>query len=145
MSRVDEIEPLFVGEIPQELAPGKLYISIAYGTATHLCCCGCGNEVVTPIHPTRWAVTFDGETVSLNPSVGSWSLRCQSHYVIKKNRVRWAERWSADKIEAGRARERRQAEAHFSRDGWDTPVRGDGGPSSRPDGRLRRLWRAFSA
>jgi hypothetical protein len=86
VSRIHRIEPEFVEEIPRTLEPGKLYISIPYTTALHLCCCGCGIEVVTPLHPTRWSLSYDGETISLSPSVGNWNLACQSHYVVRKGR-----------------------------------------------------------
>jgi len=42
----------FVEFIPEDLEQGTLYISIRYKTGTHLCCCGCGNIVVTPFSPT---------------------------------------------------------------------------------------------
>ena len=74
------IEYEFVDLVPRELKEGTLYISIEFATATHKCFCGCGTEVVTPISPVGWQVKFDGETVSLSPSVGSWSLKCKSHY-----------------------------------------------------------------
>jgi hypothetical protein len=138
--RIDKIEPEFVREIPRDLAPGKLYVSIVYSTATHLCCCGCGNEVVTPIHPTRWALTYDGETISLYPSVGSWNLQCQSHYVLETNRVRWARRWSKEQIDAGRACEQGEISAYFSLPGEDPISSPSDGPMSTPTGRLRRLW-----
>lgn len=145
MSRLSRLDPEFVVEIPRELAPAKLYISIAYATATHLCCCGCGNEVVTPLHPTRWRLTFDGESVSLNPSVGSWSLPCQSHYFIKNNHVRWAAHWSRDEIYAARARDQLATGDYFSR-GEDhvagqAPMHMDSGPN----GKVRRLWRRLVA
>jgi Family of unknown function (DUF6527) len=113
MSRVSEFEPVFVDEIPRDLAPGKLYVSIKYTTVTHLCACGCGNEVVTPLHPARWALTYDGERVSLWPSVGSWNLPCRSHYVIEHNKAQWAEPWSDSRISAGRRRDRAAIAAHF--------------------------------
>jgi hypothetical protein len=53
----------------------------------------CGNEVVTPFSPTDWELTFDGKTISLYPSIGNWSLRCQSHYWITKNKVEWIPKW----------------------------------------------------
>jgi hypothetical protein len=68
---------------------GVLYVSILYGTCVHRCLCGCGEKVVTPLSPNHWAITYDGETVSLAPSVGSRSLPCRSHYIIHSNRVRW--------------------------------------------------------
>lgn len=92
----------FVEFIPEELEQGTLYISIRYRTGTHLCCCGCGNIVVTPISPTDWKITFDGRTVTLHPSIGNWSFPCQSHYWIRNNRVEWAPKWSREQIERGR-------------------------------------------
>lgn len=96
----------FVEYIPENPQQGVLYVSIAYTTAVHRCCCGCGEEVVTPLSPTDWQVIFDGETVSLYPSIGNWSFKCQSHYWIKNNRVRWAEQWSQQRIDSGRTHDR---------------------------------------
>ena len=92
----------FVEFIPEELEQGTLYISIRFATASHLCCCGCGNIVVTPIRPTDWKIIFDGKTVSLHPSIGNWSFPCQSHYWIRNNRIDWAPKWSREEIERGR-------------------------------------------
>ena len=137
MRRIDIIDPAFVEEIPQDLKLGKLYVSIPYGTATHSCCCGCGAEVVTPIHPTGWTLIYDGDTVSLDPSVGSWDLPCRSHYVIRKNRIHWAVTWSKAEIEAGRARDARVVDEYFSQDdGTGNNVAAEVSPS-----RLERLWR----
>lgn len=95
----------FVEFIPDKLASNTVYISVAFATVAHRCCCGCGNEVVTPLSPTDWQLTFDGESVSLYPSIGNWSFPCQSHYWIVRNGIRWAEQWSEEKIAAGRARD----------------------------------------
>lgn len=95
----------FVEFIPDELEQGTIYISIRFATASHLCCCGCGNKVVTPIRPTDWKLIFDGKTVSLDPSIGNWSFSCRSHYWIRNNRVQWAPRWSPEQIERGRLRD----------------------------------------
>ena len=78
----------FVEFIPDVIEEGVLYISIEYCTAIHKCVCGCGNEVVTPLSPTDWELTFNGKTVSLDPSIGNWSFKCQSHYWIAKNSIR---------------------------------------------------------
>jgi hypothetical protein len=83
----------FVEFIPDDLKERTLYISITYCTAVHRCCCGCGREVVTPLSPTSWQLIFDGKTVSLYPSIGSWGLLCQSHYFITKSKVVWAPKW----------------------------------------------------
>ena len=78
----------FVEFVPERLVDDTLYVSISYATAAHRCCCGCGREVVTPLSPTDWQLTFDGETVSLYPSIGNWNFACRSHYWIENNGVR---------------------------------------------------------
>ena len=103
----------FVEFIPDELKERTLYISITYCTAVHKCCCGCGREVVTPLSPTGWQLTFDGKTISLYPSIGSWSLPCQSHYFITKNKVVWAQKWTKMQIARGRAQEARAKEKYY--------------------------------
>src|SRR5204863_3263232 len=100
--RHQRLEHQFVQYIPEQLSEGVLYISMEYATAAHSCCCGCGEEVVTPFTPTDWKITFNGETVSLWPSVGSWSLPCRSHYIIEHSQVLEAAPWSKSQIEAGR-------------------------------------------
>lgn len=92
----------FVEFIPEKIEDGFLYISIEYCTAIHKCTCGCGNEVVTPLSPTDWKLTFNGKTVSLYPSIGNWNFDCQSHYWIKNNKIEFAGRWTKDQIDSGR-------------------------------------------
>lgn len=96
------IDHKFVSLIPEKIEAGTLYISIDFKTAIHLCACGCGNEVVTPLSPSDWELIFDGESVSLYPSIGNWSLPCQSHYWIKKSGIKWAPTWSRTQIEENR-------------------------------------------
>lgn len=108
-----ELQHEFVEIIPPELAGGVLYISIGYATAAHLCFCGCGTEINTPLSPTDWQLTFDGVSASLDPSVGNWSLACQSHYWIERNRVRWAPPLGPKQIAAGRDRDRRAKDVYF--------------------------------
>lgn len=112
MTKIARFAHRFVEQIPERLEEGILYISIQYATGMHLCACGCGHEVVTPLSPTDWEMTFDGETVSLTPSIGSWSLKCQSHYWIRRGRVRWARWMSREEIERGRERYRRRKERY---------------------------------
>jgi hypothetical protein len=104
----------FVEFIPDDLKERTLYISIPYCTAVHKCCCGCGREVVTPLSPTGWQLIFDGKTVSLYPSIGSWSLPCQSHYFITKNKVLWARQWSGKQIAKGREQEATARERYYA-------------------------------
>lgn len=103
----------FVEFIPGKLKERTIYVSIRFGTASHLCCCGCGNKVVTPLRPTDWKLIFNGKTVSLDPSIGNWSFACQSHYWIRNNKVRWAAQWSPEDIAAGRAHDRFAKERYF--------------------------------
>lgn len=112
MSRLKTIRPEFAEYVPRELEFGVLYISIPYKTTVHRCACGCGSKITLPINPAKWRLTYDGETVSLSPSVGNWSYPCQSHYWIKQNRIDWAPRLPAAKIEAIRRRDA-SARAHY--------------------------------
>ncbi len=90
----------FVEQIPEDIDEGTIYVSIPFETVIHRCACGCGTEVVTPLSPAEWSLNFDGETISLHPSIGNWSLCCKSHYWIRKNKVKWASKWSDAEIEA---------------------------------------------
>lgn len=96
------IQHKFVDFIPIDPEVGLLYISVEYRTAVHLCVCGCGNKVVTPLTPTDWELRFDGRSVSLSPSIGNWNFECKSHYFITRNRIRLAKRWDDWKIEEDR-------------------------------------------
>ena len=118
----------FVEFIPGELKEGTIYVSIRFGTASHLCCCGCGSKVVTPLRPTDWKLIFDGKTISLHPSIGNWSFECRSHYWIRNNRVQWATQWSKDEVDAGRAHDRFAKERYFDAAGAAT----EGAPEDIP-------------
>ena len=111
--KVTQLQHCFVAAIPSRLSSGVLYVAMKYGTAAHLCCCGCGAEIVTPLTPTDWSMTFDGETVSLSPSIGNWNLPCRSHYWIHRSRVTRAGDMPQALIDAGRRRDRRAKDAYF--------------------------------
>ncbi len=90
--RKNELKPIFCDAIPTkpEMEEGILYICIQCNVADHLCPCGCGEEVITMFHAQRgWTLTYDGQHVSLNPSIGNWSFPCSSHYWITENKVVW--------------------------------------------------------
>lgn len=133
MTRASVLTPEFVEYIPADTKEGVLYISIPFATATHRCCCGCGNIVVTPLSPTDWSLNFDGESVSLDPSIGNWSFPCRSHYWIERNRVRWAPSWTREQVERGRAQDRATKERFYT-ERPSAPVN----PREQP--RRRGLW-----
>lgn len=95
--------------MPDELEPGNLYISVRFRTAAHLCACGCGDRVVTPIKPAKWRLTYDGEKVSLSPSIGRWQQPCRSHYWLREGRVVWARAFDEDEIADVLARDARRS------------------------------------
>ena len=102
------IQHKFIDFIPDTIEHGVLYISIKYCTAIHKCVCGCGNEVVTPLSPTDWKLTFDGKTISLSPSIGNWNFECQSHYWITKNKIQFAAKWDREEIQYNRNKDKKR-------------------------------------
>jgi hypothetical protein len=119
----------FVEFIPRERQPGVIYISIPFATAVHSCFCGCDTKVVTPISPAGWQLLYDGESVSIYPSVGNWGFSCRSHYWIRRGWVVWAGNMSPAEIEAGRAHDRALREAHFGSPEAEQPK--DSAPAPR--------------
>lgn len=104
----------FIEAMPTELDEGRLYVSIRYRTAAHLCACGCGTKVITPIKPAKWHLTYDGDAVSLWPSIGRWQVPCRSHYWIRAGRVIWSDSWTEDEIAAGRERDTDDLRRYYS-------------------------------
>ena len=150
MIRYRRLDHQFVEDIPETLEPGILYVSLRYATALHLCCCGCKREVVTPLSPAQWRMTFDGESVSLDPSIGSWGLPCRSHYVVSKGRVIEAAQWSDEEVEDGRLKDRAARSAYFETRSAASDARTESSGESdvsRPPttGRRRRPWRWLSS
>lgn len=134
-----QIKHEFVDFIPREMEPDTLYVSIEFATASHLCCCGCSAEVITPLSPVGWQLNFDGETVSLTPSVGSWSLPCQSHYWIKRDGVEWAGSMSVSQIDRVRKRDQQDIQRHFEVR-QSPPVTPEPEASAQPDAKRKSLW-----
>jgi hypothetical protein len=60
---------------------------IALRNAGHLCACGCGNKVVTPLDPAEWSFRDRSGLPTLFPSIGNWQLPCRSHYLITDGRI----------------------------------------------------------
>lgn len=143
MSPAATLTPEFVDTFPTEMSPGVLYVSITYRTTGHLCCCGCESEVIAPLGPAQWSMTFDGETVSMHPSIGNWALECQSHYTIRRNQVLWRRKFTPAEILDNRADD----DAALER--YDAAATGDAGAAAAPDegaarsgfwSRLTRRW-----
>jgi hypothetical protein len=124
MSRTS-IRHEFVETVPSEREDGVLYVSIEFEVTVHNCFCGCGSKIALPLSPTDWRLIFDGDTVSLWPSVGNWSYPCESHYFIERDEVVWAGGWSRAQIEAGRKADQKRKAAYYD---------GSVGVGSRGDG-----------
>lgn len=104
----------FVEFMPDVIQEGVIYISLEYKSVIHRCACGCGKEVNTPLHPTGWKMLYDGESISLKPSVGNWSFDCKSHYWITNNKVEWSMKWSDETIREVRAVEDSEREEYYT-------------------------------
>ena len=103
MKRATILKHEFVEFIPDDLQENTVYVSVSFATAVHKCFCGCRNEVVTPLSPTDWKLTYDGQSISLYPSIGNWNFKCRSHYWIERNKIKWAQSWTQKEIDSGRA------------------------------------------
>ena len=149
----------FVEIIPEVLEPDVLYVAIGYDTVVHSCFCGCGMEVVTPLSPAQWSLTYDGRSISLSPSIGNWNFPCKSHYWIRRGRVEWAKRLSEQKIGAVRAKDRadlgslnsekRPPLSQPSLDHISPEIEGAFLPSEQAEetermGLFQRIWKIFS-
>ena len=131
MTKVQTVQTHFVEFVPETLVDGILYVSMSFATVAHNCFCGCGTEVNIPLGRSQWTLTYDGDSISLCPSIGNAGFECRSHYWIRNNRVLWLPRFTQAEIDVRRT-----------------------GKTSEPDGcwvstvktslaRLRRNWRRW--
>lgn len=141
MSRLTTITPRFVEFVPKELEDGVIFISIPYSTSVHRCACGCGSKITLPINPAKWRLLWDGERISLWPSVGNWSYACKSHYWIEQNRIQWSRTLSPERIQAIRERDKAARERYLQA-GVDT-VDEDRGPGDEKSGLIDRIGGLF--
>jgi hypothetical protein len=111
--RFTQLTSRFVETIPEAVEAGVLYVSMSMASAIHLCACGCGLEVITPLSPTDWKLYFDGENISLEPSIGNWSFPCRSHYWIRGGKVRWSGSMSVSEVEGGRVRDQQRKSDYY--------------------------------
>jgi hypothetical protein len=105
----------FVEYIPEELSEGILYVSMQFGMVVHKCCCGCGQEVVTPITPTDWKLMFDGESITLSPSIGNWNFKCRSHYFIRKNEIEWCDSLNNKQVLSAKSQDTLNKKQYFEK------------------------------
>jgi hypothetical protein len=99
--------------MPKELKPGVLYVSEEFGAAAHLCACGCGAKIRTPLGSTEWSLEDTASGPTLRPSVGNWQQACQSHYVIYQGEVIWCKKWTSKQIATGRRAEDERRDAYY--------------------------------
>ena len=130
----------FVDLMPAEREEGVVYVSMKYSTAVHNCLCGCGMKVVTPIRPDKWTLTYDGEAISLSPSIGNWSFPCKSHYWIKGGRVLEAGLMSDAAIGYGRTRDAQLTAQYHGRRATQVSARPAEVPPVAAQQPKRRSW-----
>jgi len=99
--------------MPKELVPGVLYVSEEFRTAAHLCACGCGSKVRTPLGPAEWMLEECEAGPSLRPSIGNWQNACRSHYWILEGEVVWSKVWTREQIATGRRREKERRGEYY--------------------------------
>ena len=107
------IELQRVHYMPKELRPGVLYVSEEFGTAAHLCACGCGSKIRTPLGPAEWSLEETDSGPTLRPSVGNWQQACQSHYWIYRVEIKWSGEWTPAQVVAGRSAEEKHRRAYY--------------------------------
>lgn len=115
--------------MPKDLHEGILYVSEEFGIAVHLCACGCGSKIRTPLGSTEWSLEVSNGKPTLRPSVGNWQLKCQSHYLIVRGDVKWAPKWNPAQIARGQKLEESRRAAYYS------------ALERNRDGVLARIWR----
>jgi len=107
------LKPNFVEFIPDVILDDVLYISMKYKTVRHKCVCGCGNIVITPITPNDWWLKYNGNGVTLKPSIGNWGFPCRSHYWITNNEIIWAEEWTDKEVKINRKNDYDLKESYY--------------------------------
>ena len=127
--QLDRIKLVRVEYIPREPKPGVLYVAEEFGAAVHLCACGCGSKVSTPLGPTEWTLEEIAGRASLTPSVGNWQLPCRSHYWILEGKIIWSGEWSPSQIAVGRHLEEERRRSYYD------------DQASKRVGLWQRVWR----
>lgn len=106
---------LHVEYLPKELEPEILYVSKEFGVAGHLCPCGCGNKIITPLGRREWKFSENKGQATLYPSIGNWQLPCRSHYWIRNGKIKWSYSWDDEKIMKKRMEEEERSKEHYNK------------------------------
>jgi hypothetical protein len=112
--RIDVVTPQQVELAPRPLIPGVLYVSQKYRVVIHLCCCGCGEKVVTPLSSAEWQLKLHEGIATMQPSIGN-ATACRSHYWIRQNRVVWVPNMTNQQIAVVQERDRASLETMYAR------------------------------
>lgn len=99
--------------MPKTLEAGTLYVSEEFGAVAHLCACGCGAKIRTPIGPTDWKFENTSSGPTLYPSIGNWQQTCRSHYWIRRGKIVPAPDWTDEEIHVGHAAELKRDRAYY--------------------------------
>jgi hypothetical protein len=87
------LKPVVLESFPDKLEPDTLYVSFEYGSANHLCACGCGLQTVTPLGEGHWSIMVEETQDDSEPLITLWpsilNRSCKSHYFVQKNKVVW--------------------------------------------------------
>jgi hypothetical protein len=142
MPRQIHVTPEFIELAPPELKKGVLYVSMVHACVIHRCCCGCGEKVVTPLSPAEWQLSYDGEAISLHPSIGNSRFPCGSHYWVKRGQVVWAPKLTVAEAEAARRFDRATRDAYVgSKSATVAPTpQAQVAVTEKKRGFWRRLW-----
>ena len=71
-----------------EMEENTIYIALRYKTSSHLCLCGCKNEVVLPMGNNGWSYQFQPTNpyiMTFKPSILNQNCPNKYHYVITNN------------------------------------------------------------
>jgi Family of unknown function (DUF6527) len=60
-------------------------------------------------------MTFDGETISLSPSISNWNFACRSLYFIRRGHVIKASTWDNEQIKDNRRKDIEAKATYYSK------------------------------